>query len=71
LIERAGVEAAMPFKVYPHVLHHTTDYVLANKGTDTRKLQGYLGHRSILFTVNTKWPPERFNETGCRPIELW
>ena len=26
-------------------------YALANKGTDTRTLQGYLGHRSIQSTV--------------------
>ncbi len=47
MIERAGIEAKMPFKVHPHMLRHATGYVLANKGTDTRTLQGYLGHRSI------------------------
>ncbi len=34
LIERAGIEAKMPFKVHPHMLHHATGYALANKGTD-------------------------------------
>ena len=51
LIERAGVEAEMPFKIHAHMLRHTTGYVLANKGTDTRTLQAYLGHRSIQSTV--------------------
>ena len=61
LIERAGVEAEMPFKVHPHMLRHTTGYVLANKGTDTRTLQAYLGHRSIQSTVRyTELAPSRF-----------
>ena len=53
MIERAGIAAKMPFKVHPHMLRHATGYVLANKGTDTRTLQGYLGHRSIQSTVRT------------------
>ena len=59
--KRAGIEAAMPFKVHPHMLRHATGYVLANKGTDTRTLQGYLGHRSIQSTVRyTELAPGRF-----------
>jgi integrase len=61
LIERAGIEAKMPFKVHPHMLRHTTGYALANKGTDTRTLQAYLGHRSIQSTVRyTELAPGRF-----------
>ena len=61
LIERAGVEAEMPFKIHAHMLRHTTGYVLANKGTDTRTLQAYLGHRSIQSTVRyTELAPGRF-----------
>jgi integrase len=61
MIERAGIEAKMPFKVHPHMLRHATGYVLANKGTDTRTLQGYLGHRSIQSTVRyTELAPGRF-----------
>ena len=41
----------MPFKVHPHMLRRSTGYALANKGTDTRTLQAYLGHRSIQSTV--------------------
>jgi type 1 fimbriae regulatory protein FimB/type 1 fimbriae regulatory protein FimE len=61
LIERAGIAAKMPFKVHPHMLRHATGYVLANKGTDTRTLQSYLGHRSIQSTVRySELAPERF-----------
>ena len=61
LIERAGVEAKLPFKVHPHMLRHSTGYALANKGTDTRTLQAYLGHRSIQSTVRyTELAPGRF-----------
>jgi integrase len=61
LIERAGVEANMPFPVHIHMLRHACGYALANKGVDTRTLQGYLGHRSIQSTVRyTELAPGRF-----------
>jgi integrase len=61
LVERAGIEAKMPFKVHPHMLRHSTGYALANKGIDTRTLQAYLGHRSIQSTVRyTELAPGRF-----------
>ena len=59
LIERAGIEAKLPFKCHPHMLRHSTGYALANKGTDTRTLQAYLGH--IQSTVRyTELAPGRF-----------
>ena len=61
LVARAGIEAKIPFKVHPHMLRHATGYALANKGTDTRTLQAYLGHRSIQSTVRyTELAPGRF-----------
>jgi len=51
LVERAGVEAKIPFPVHAHMLRHACGYALANKGTDTRTLHAYLGHRSIQSTV--------------------
>ena len=61
LVERVGIEARMPFKVHPHMLRHSTGFALANKGTDTRTLQAYLGHRSIQSTVRyTELAPGRF-----------
>ena len=61
MIERVGIQAVMPFKCHPHMLRHAAGYVLANKGTDTRTLQSYLGHRSIQSTVRyTELAPGRF-----------
>ena len=61
LIERAGIEAKLPFKAHPHMLRHATGYALANRGVDTRSLQAYLGHRSIQSTVRyTELAPGRF-----------
>jgi integrase len=61
LIERAGIEAEIPFPVHAHMLRHACGYALANKGTDTRTLQAYLGHRSIQSTVRyTELAPGRF-----------
>jgi integrase len=61
LVERVGVEAKLPFPVHAHMLRHACGYALANKGTDTRTLQGYLGHRSIQSTVRyTELAPGRF-----------
>jgi site-specific recombinase XerD len=61
MVERAGTEAKMPFKVHLHMLRHATGFALANKGTDTRTLQAYLGHRSIQSTVRyTELAPGRF-----------
>jgi type 1 fimbriae regulatory protein FimB/type 1 fimbriae regulatory protein FimE len=66
LIERVGIEAKMPFKVHPHMLRHATGFALANKGTDTRTLQAYLGHRSIQSTVRyTELAPGRFKNLWC------
>lgn len=61
LIERVGVKAELAFPIHAHMLRHACGYALANKGTDTRTLQGYLGHRSIQSTVRyTELAPGRF-----------
>ena len=61
LVERAEIEAKLPFKAHPHMLRHATGYALANRGVDTRSLQAYLGHRSIQSTVRyTELAPGRF-----------
>jgi hypothetical protein len=41
MVERAGVEAKLGFKVHPHMLRHACGYALANRGHDTRALQAY------------------------------
>jgi site-specific recombinase XerD len=63
MIERAGETAKLPFPVHVHMLRHSTGYVLAGKGMDTRRLQHYLGHASITNTVRyTAMSPEPFKD---------
>ena len=63
MVERAGREAKLAFKVHPHMLRHACGYALANKGHDTRALQAYLGHRNIQHTVRyTELSPTRFKD---------
>jgi hypothetical protein len=43
------------------MLRHATGHALANRGTETRTLQAYLGHRNISNTVRyTELAPGRF-----------
>jgi type 1 fimbriae regulatory protein FimB/type 1 fimbriae regulatory protein FimE len=63
MVERAGVEASLPFKTHPHMLRHACGYALANRGHDTRALQAYLGHKNIQHTVRyTELSPTRFRD---------
>ena len=50
MVARAGKTARFPFLIHSHQLRHSTGYKLANDGQDTRAIQGYLGHRSIMST---------------------
>lgn len=61
IVVRAGVGAGLDFPVHPHMLRHGCGYYLADKGTDTRVIQDYLGHRQIQHTVKyTELAPGRF-----------
>ena len=61
MIARAGKAAKFPFLIHSHMLRHSTGYKLANDGQDTRAIQGYLGHRSIISTQRyTALAPDRF-----------
>jgi type 1 fimbriae regulatory protein FimB/type 1 fimbriae regulatory protein FimE len=61
MIERVTEAAGLEIKAHPHMLRHACGYALANKGTDTRTLQAYLGHRNISNTVRyTELAPNRF-----------
>jgi integrase len=61
LISRAGSSAGFGFRVHPHMLRHACGFALAKAGHDTRRLQDYLGHRSINSTVRyTELSPDRF-----------
>lgn len=63
IIARAGQAALFSFTIHPHMLRHSTGFYLANKGTDTRAIQSYLGHANIKNTViYTELSPERFRD---------
>jgi integrase len=60
MIERAAAGAELEVRAHPHTLRHACGYALANKGHDTRAIQGWLGHRSITSTaVYTALAPNR------------
>jgi integrase len=63
MIERTAASAGLELKAHPHMLRHACGYALANKGHDTRAIQGWLGHRSIASTaVYTALAPNRFKD---------
>jgi site-specific recombinase XerD len=65
LVWEAGTRAGLRFRVYPHMLRHSTGCYLANKGYDTRLIQDYLGHKNIAHTV-------RYTRTAAVRFEgLW
>jgi type 1 fimbriae regulatory protein FimB len=50
LIAAAGERAGLGH-VHPHMLRHSCGYALADKGTDLRVMQDYLGHRDPKMTT--------------------
>lgn len=65
IVQTAGANAGLPFPVHPHMLRHAKGFQLAQKGADTRAIQGYLGHRDIKSTViYTALDPNRFKGFG-------
>jgi site-specific recombinase XerD len=63
MIERAAACAGLGLKAHPHMLRHASGYTPANKGHDTRAIQGWPGHRSITGTaVYTALAPNRFKD---------
>jgi type 1 fimbriae regulatory protein FimB/type 1 fimbriae regulatory protein FimE len=65
LIKRIGERAGFPFQVHAHMLRHGCGYALANAGHDTRRIQDWLGHRSIQHTV-------RYSDLSAAPFkDFW
>lgn len=53
-------KAGFSFPVNPHMLRHSTGYILANKNVATRTIQERLGHKNIKHTERyTAANPER------------
>jgi len=48
----AAAESAGLKNVHPHTLRHSCGFYLADKGTDLRTMQDYLGHRDPRHTVH-------------------
>jgi site-specific recombinase XerD len=51
LIGAIAADAGLP-NVHPHTLRHSCGYYLADRGTDFRTMQDYLGHRDPRHTVH-------------------
>lgn len=51
MVQKAGEKAGIGFPIHPHMLRHACGFYLANKGTDLRTIQMYLGHANIANTV--------------------
>ena len=63
MLQRVAKVAGLTIKVHPHMLRHATGYKLANDGQDTRAIQGYLGHKSIVHTTKyTALRSDRFKD---------
>jgi site-specific recombinase XerD len=65
LIKRIGARAGLAFPVHAHMLRHACGYALANAGHDTRRIQDWLGHRSIQHTA-------RYTQLSAAPFkDFW
>lgn len=65
LVKRIGKRARFPFPVHVHMLRHGCGYALANAGHDTRRIQDYLGHKSIQHTT-------RYTQLSTAPFkDFW
>ena len=64
LVKGIGKRAGLPFPVHVHMLRHACGYALANAGHDTRRIQSWLGHRSIQHTV-------RYTELSSAPFKTF
>lgn len=65
IVAESGEAAKFTFPIHPHMLRHSKGYQLGNSGTDTRLIQGYMGHKSITNTVKyTELAANRFKGLG-------
>ena len=50
IVREAARDAEIAINCTPHVLRHSCGFELADRGLDTRRIQEFLGHRSIHST---------------------
>ena len=63
LAARAVEAADFGYRVHPHMLRHACGFALARAGHDSRRLQDYLGHKSINSTVRyTELDSSKFDD---------
>jgi type 1 fimbriae regulatory protein FimB/type 1 fimbriae regulatory protein FimE len=63
LIKIIGARAGLPMPIHAHMLRHSCGYALANKGVDTRAIQAWMGHASIVHTTRyTALASDRFKD---------
>jgi site-specific recombinase XerD len=63
LVKTIGQRAGLPLPVHFHMLRHSCGYKLANDGIDTRAIQDWLGHVSIVHTTRyTSLSQTRFKD---------
>jgi integrase len=63
LMARAGAAAGFGYRVHPLMLRHGCGFALAKAGHDTRRLQDYLGHKSINSRVRyTELDSSKFDD---------
>jgi integrase len=63
----SGFERALnfAFQIHGHMLRHACGYALANAAHDTRRIQDWLGHRSIQHTT-------RYTQLSAAPFkDFW
>ena len=71
LVETAGKNAKLEFKVHPHCLRHTTGYTQANGGMTAWHLQKLMGHASMTNTVKyVRMSPEPLKD-AWRGKKFW
>jgi integrase len=71
IIVRAGSHANLKISVHAHMLRHGKGFELASRGTDTRAIQAYFGHKNIQHTVRyTQLDSSRFKGFG-KDIKLY
>jgi type 1 fimbriae regulatory protein FimB/type 1 fimbriae regulatory protein FimE len=65
LVKRIGERSELGIRIHIHMLRHACGYALADAGHDVRRIQDWLGHKSIQHTM-------RYTELSKAPFrDFW